>query len=320
MTDGGALDTAGVQSARIASLFWWYLGVSVVVWVLVVVALGVAVLRRRDAGGAGDDPPDPSTARDRRPHLVIGLAVVASTITLFAMLVGSVLTGRAIGRMAPKQVLTVQVKGHQWWWEVTYPHGDPSLQLGTANEIHIPVGRPVRIELTAVDVIHSFWVPQLHGKVDAIPGKKTTLFLQADRPGRYEGRCAEFCGLQHAKMKILVVAEPPADFERWLDAARAPARAPTTDPEKRGAELFVRTRCSSCHGIQGTEARASVGPDLTHVGSRWSLGAGALPPDREHLARWIANPQESKPGNKMPATPMPPEDLDALVTYLESLR
>jgi cytochrome c oxidase subunit 2 len=318
MTGGGALDAAGVQSARIAELFRWFLGISLVVWVLVVGALLVAVLRRRERGE--DQTPDPSTAADRRPHLVVGLAIGASALTLFAMLVGSVLTGKAIGSMAPEQALTVRVTGHQWWWEVTYPNLDPSLQVTTANEIHVPVGRPVRFELAARDVIHSFWVPELHGKIDAIPGKKTTMFLQADRAGRFEGRCAEFCGLQHAKMKVLVVAEPPADFERWLDAQRAPGRAPTSDVERRGADLFVKTRCSSCHAVLGTEARASTGPDLTHVGSRWSIGAGALPLSRQHLAAWITDPAASKPGNDMPATPMPGEDLDALVTYLESLR
>lgn len=318
MNGGGALDAAGVQAARIADLFRLFFGIALVVWVLVVLALAVAVLRRRDR--AEDQTPDPSTARDRRPHRVVGLAIAASAMTLFAMLVGSVLTGKAIGAMAPKDALTVKVVGHQWWWEVTYPHADPSLQLTTANEIHVPVGRPVRFELESRDVIHSFWVPALHGKIDAIPGKRTTMFLQADRPGRYEGRCAEFCGLQHAKMKILVVAEAPADFERWLDAQRAPGRAPASDAERRGAELFVTTRCSSCHAVLGTEARASTGPDLTHVGSRWSIGAGALPASRQHLAAWIRDPQQAKPGNKMPATPMAPGDLDALVAYLESLR
>ena len=217
----------------------------------------------------------------------------------------------------PASAVTIEVTGHQWWWEVRYPEE----QVVTANEIHIPVGRPVRVDMTSADVIHSFWVPELHGKMDMIPGRTDVIWLQTDVPGSYRGQCAEFCGLQHAKMALYVVAEPPETFAAWLDQQRQPAAEPTEPPAQRGRALAAGL-CIQCHTIRTGDAAVggSFGPDLTHVGSRRTLAAATLPNTREHLAEWLADPQSSKPGNKMPNLQLDVESVQALVAYLESLR
>jgi cytochrome c oxidase subunit 2 len=208
--------------------------------------------------------------------------------------------------------LTVRVVGHQWWWAIKYP-GTTAV---TANELHIPVGTPVRVEGTTADVIHSFWVPELNRKVDLIPGRRSVLLLEADRAGTYPGQCAEFCGLQHAHMEISVIAQPRQDFRAWLANEAAPARTAASQ----GASVFMDQACSGCHQIRGTTARGQVGPDLTHFGSRRTIGAGVLPNDRESLRDWIRDPQHSKPGNRMPALPLSDADVEALAAYLEGLR
>jgi cytochrome c oxidase subunit 2 len=213
------LDPAGPQAARIADLWWLMFWICAAVLAVVLIALVGAVLRGRGSSdAAADTPAEPGEERGMR--LVVGGAVAATVVILIALLVASVVTGRRLSSLTAADPLTIEVIGHQWWWEVRYEAANPTERVVTANEIHIPVGRPVRINLRSDDVIHSFWVPSLHGKQDLIPGHPTTTWLQADRPGVFRGPCAEFCGLQHAHMALLVVAEPPSAFVAWLGTAR----------------------------------------------------------------------------------------------------
>jgi cytochrome c oxidase subunit 2 len=215
-----------------------------------------------------------------------------------------------------RSALTVAVIGHDWWWEVRYP----GQRIVTANDIHIPIGQPVRILLTTNDVLHSFWVPQLAGKTDLIAGKTNVMWLHADRPGIYRGQCAEYCGLQHAHMAFSVIAQAPADFRSWL-AQESTAPPPPTDPNlTRGQTVFTTTSCAECHTIEGTTARGTDGPDLTHFGSRLSIGAGTVPNTRGNLGGWIVDSQSIKPGNLMPPIQLGADDLEALIDYLESLK
>ena len=212
--------------------------------------------------------------------------------------------------------LTIDVIGHQWWWEVRYP-GTTAV---SANEIHIPVGRRVNVVATTADVIHSFWVPQLARKIDEVPGRYNRVLLYASRPGRYRGQCAEFCGLQHANMSLFVVAQPEASFRSWLANMAAQAPAPATATARAGQRLFLTSQCASCHQIRGTSAQGTVGPDLTHLASRRTIAAATLVNDRGHLLRWISQPQSVKPGNRMPDLGLPASEYDEIVGYLESLR
>lgn len=330
-----ALAPAGPQAARIGALLGAYTWVSVAVLVVVLAFTLWAILRRRPGSAAVEVELPPSTrgelvperrvaapdpARERRLATGVAIATVATFAVLLVLLVLSIVAGRALSRFGGEGALTVRIVGHQWWWEVQYLDPQPALAAVTANELHVPVGKPVRLKLQSRDVIHSFWVPSLHGKADLIPGKETQLVLQADAPGTYRGQCAEFCGLGHAKMAIVVVAEDEESFQAWLARQREPARAPVTAEERRGGEVFLRSSCAMCHRVLGTDALATNGPDLTHVAGRLTLGAGTLPRTRGHLAGWILNPSSSKPGVNMPPTSLPPEDLHALLSYLETLR
>lgn len=214
----------------------------------------------------------------------------------------------------------IRVTGHQWWWEVQYLRSPEDQQVTTANEIHIPVGQPIDIELVSRDVIHSFWVPQLHGKVDLVPGMINRIRIQADRAGFYGGQCAEYCGTQHAHMGLLIAAEPAAQFERWLTEQRKPATPPVEQEAGLGEQLFMDHQCSLCHTVRGTDAHGQVGPDLTHIGSRHRLAANAFPNDTAHLAAWVTHAQSLKPGSQMPSlTAFDGEQLRALVRYLQEL-
>jgi cytochrome c oxidase subunit 2 len=190
----------------------------------------------------------------------------------------------------------------------------------TANEIHIPTNRPVVLKVTSRDVIHSFWVPNLQGKRDLIPGYTTALWVQASRSGVFRGQCAEFCGVQHAHMAFDVVAESDEEFARWLDARRQPGRDPPDATARKGRDVFMQTRCAGCHTIRGSDAAGQTAPDLTHIASRSTLGAGSLPNTPDNLAAWIRDPQRVKPGNQMPPNLLADDDLHALVAYLETLR
>jgi cytochrome c oxidase subunit 2 len=310
-----ALDSAGPQAARIEGLWWMFFGLSAVVYAAVLAVLGAATLRgwrRRPAR-----PPEEADAAMR--PVVIG-ATGLTVGVVFVLLVASARTGRSLSRLEGGAAVTIDVTARQWWWEVTYEDGTPSERFTTANEIHIPVGRPVVVRGTSADVIHSFWVPNLHGKVDLIPGRHNSRWMQADVPGSYRGQCAEFCGLQHARMALTVVAEPMDSFEAWRRAQRQPAREPTGEEERRGRAVFESLTCPMCHSIRGTIAGGRVAPDLTHLKSRQTLAAGTLPNTRGHLAAWILDPQTIKPGNHMPPSGLAADETQALLAYLDGLR
>jgi len=287
--------------------------------VLVVAAAWIAVLRHRrrefEAPEVDEDP-----RQSQRLARNVGIATVLSGIGLFVLVVASVATDRALAGLPLQDALHIEVTGHQWWWEVRYDDADPSKVFDTANEIHIPVGRPVTLTLKADDVIHSFWVPNLHGKKDLIPGRTATTTLRADRPGIYRGQCAEFCGYQHAWMGLLVVAESPADYARWEAAQRAPAAEPTDAMASEGRRVFESGTCAMCHAVQGTLANARRAPDLTHVASRSTLAAVALDNTPANRAAWVQDPQRFKPGSNMPPVSLPPEQMGALLAYLGTLR
>ncbi|MEV0809834.1 cytochrome c oxidase subunit II [Micromonospora sp. NPDC050200] len=303
-----ALDPAGSGAARVANLWWLLFWISVAVFVEVMALLVWAMVfrRGRDTRVRHGQPLRFVAVAGAGLPLVILVAVYAAGLRDLAAL------GEAPGPRAP----TIEVTGHKWWWEVRVPGIDGA----TANELHIPVGERVRVRLHTADVLHSFWVPQLMPKTDLIAGEVRETWLQAERAGRYRGQCAEYCGTQHAHMAFLVVAEPRADFEAWLARLGSTARQPETDAQRRGQQAFVQGTCAGCHAIRGTPADGRIGPDLSDVGSRWSIGAGAVPNDGGHLGGWIANPQTVKPGNNMPPQPVDAARLPDLVAYLQSLK
>ena len=232
----------------------------------------------------------------------------------------SALTDRALARLPLDDALAIRVIAHQWWWEVVYEDPRPDQVFTTANELVVPVGRPIVVTLQADDVIHSFWVPNLHGKKDLIPGRTSKIEFRADRAGRFVGRCAEFCGLQHAFMAYDVVVLPAQRYAEWAAHQRASAAEPQEARALRGRELFLTGSCMLCHAVQGTSAHGQRAPDLTHFASRAHIGAGRIANTPQALAQWIEDPQKLKPGVNMPSHFLPPDDLAALVAYLETLR
>jgi cytochrome c oxidase subunit 2 len=325
-----ALDPAGTQARTIGDLWWLFFYVLSAVWVLVMLATLLAVFHGRRHGktsGPGTDsdaPAEPSVAPDssseRRRTIWVGGALGVTIIILFVLLVSSFLTGRKVSSMSTGDSISIEVTGHQWWWEVRYSDPVASNIFTTANEIHIPLGRPVQLTLKSADVIHSFWVPNLSGKKDLIPGKSATLVLKADREGIYRGQCAEFCGHQHAHMAFLVVAEPQEKFDAWLRQQRGPAAEPADPVQQRGQKVFLSSPCIMCHTIKGTPAGSHVGPDLTHVGSRSTVAAATLPNTPGHLMGWVSDAQGVKPGSRMPPNNLSSDDLQAVVAYLQSLK
>ncbi len=289
--------------------------VSAVVFVLVVLALLLSAFRRRDSEVAATDP-----GGERSLTTAVSIATAVTVLILFGFLVYDVAVGRQLTRGLGKDALQVRVIGHQWWWELQYRDSVAHNWFTTANELHIPVGRPVALELLSTDVIHSFWPPTISQKRDLIPGKDNSLWIQADTPGVYRGQCAEFCGHQHAKMGFLVVADRPDSFATWLARQRDTALTPTTALTQRGQEVFLSSTCVMCHTISGTPAASRIGPDLTHLASRRTIAAGTLPNTRGNLGGWIVNPQSIKPGVRMPPNQLKPDDLQALLAYLETLK
>jgi cytochrome c oxidase subunit 2 len=314
-----ALDPAGVQAERIHGIWYLYLWVTAAVYLAVMAVLVAAVVRR---SRAGSDRPitAPPLHKELRKGLVVTAATVVTALILFVFLVGDFLTGRRIDSLARDNALTVRITGHQWWWEVRYDDAVPSNVVTTANEIHLPRGRAIRFELEAADVIHSFWVPNLHGKTDMIPGHTSVTFLRADRTGEFWGQCAEFCGHQHANMRLQVVVHEPADYEKWLSHQRKPAADPVSESRKKGQQVFLTNTCVMCHTITGTPAGSRVGPDLTHLASRSRIAAGTLQNTRGNLERWVLDAHTNKPGVRMPPNPLSPEQLVVLLDYLESLQ
>jgi cytochrome c oxidase subunit 2 len=291
-----ALDPAGPQAGRLADLWWFSFWVALAVWIVVIVFLVFAVKRGRERSSALIEP---SGDRPMRRGVVIASAITVVILSIF--LVHDITTGRDLASLPRKNALRVEIKGHQWWWEVSYVDPTPGRMVTTANEIHIPVGEPVQIVGSSPDVIHSFWIPNLQGKKDLVPGHTTSAWLQADRPGVYRGQCAEYCGAQHAKMVALVIAERRPQFDAWYNGQLQDAKQPSDSVTTKGQEVFLKSACSVCHTIGGTLAGGTVGPSLTHLGSRLTLAAGSLRNSRGNLGGWIV-------------------DLQALLTYLESLK
>jgi cytochrome c oxidase subunit II len=322
MNAQSALAPAGIHAERIGELWNVFLYVSTAVYVLVMIALLIAFFRRRRAGAV--EPPSGSTrlrvnGSTRGATIAVTIATAATVVILFALLAASIFTSRDLAG-SPRETINVLLTGRQWWWQVEYAHTDHSKRIITANELTVPVGVPVKITLRSADVIHSFWAPNLQGKRDLIPGHDSVILVNASRPGVYRGGCAEFCGLQHAKMSFWVNALSPENFARWSEAQRQPSRIPSTPAERSGQEVFMRSACALCHTIGGTEASGKTAPDLTHFASRRSIAAATMPNQRAMLAHWILDPQHVKPGSQMPPTRLNGEELDLLLTYLESLR
>lgn len=305
-TSPSTLNPHGYGASRIAGLWWILFWISVAVFLVVVLVLLWGLIRRRRAG-----------VRVRTGEATRWVAVLGAALPFVIL---ATVYGLGVDTLAglanpSRHQLTVEVNGHEWWWEVRYP-GTPAV---TANEIHIPVGQNVQLKLTTADVLHSFWVPQLTSKTDLIAGRTNTTWVRAEQPGRYRGQCAEYCGLQHAHMAFMVVAESQADFNAWLARLSRP-QPPQTDAQRRGLQVFEQSACASCHTIRGTTATGTIGPDLSNVGSRWSIGAGAVPNDPGNLGGWIGNSQTIKPGNQMPPQPVPAADMPNLLAFLESLK
>ncbi len=326
-----ALNSAGPQAARIEAYWWLIFAVSALALILVVLAMFYALFHsRRRSDLEPEFRPSPKLERSR--GWVVGILGAVTGVILLGLIAGSFATDQALESFTAQDALSIDVIGHQWWWEVQYIDPVPSRRASTANEIHVPVGRTVALTLKSHDVIHSFWAPNLTGKQDLIPGHEATLNFRADRAGVFRGQCAEFCGYQHAYMGFLVVAEPPDQFAAWLEKQRAPAMTPANPSQRRGQEVFLSRDCALCHTIQGTEASGKTAPDLTHLAGRKTLAAATLANNPSTLAAWIVDPQSLKPGNHMPSHLqsvrlggdgpsglLNQEDLQALLDYLGNL-
>ncbi len=302
---------AGPASAPVQTLAWGFVGIAIGVVVIIAVMISWAVVSGRRATRREGDV----VHRDAHGLGWIYWGIGITVPVLVAMTMWSFAVTREVSARPAGPALQVEVTGHLWWWELRYPDATPGNIFSTANEMVIPTGMPVRLDLTSADVIHDFWVPKLGPKIDVIPGQQTHAWLQADRPGTYLGQCAEYCGLEHARMGIRVVALAPAQFAAWQQAMRAPAVATAGH----GAQVFA-TACSSCHTVRGTQAGGILGPELTHLALRSTLAAGALPNTRQGRLDWVGNPQAVKPGAQMPDIPLSPADLSAVVDYLGELR
>lgn len=306
-----ALDAGGPSALALENLIFLFVAVCGIVFVLVMGVMAWALLRARN-----QTPGRPQT--ERSMGRVVAGAIVATFVVITFLTAASFYATPSLDR-GQANTPTIVVRGQQWWWQFTYLDPDPAKTFQTANELHIPVGTDIRLRLEASDVIHSFWVPNLTGKQDLVPGRENALTLHASKPGVYRGQCAEFCGLQHSHMALLVVAEEPEDYARWLAAQRA-AAAPVDGEAAAGKLVFMSKPCAACHTIRGTEASGTTGPDLTHVGSRSTIGAGLLENTRGSIAAWIADPQTLKPGNNMPLVPVTSEELRQLSAYMRELQ
>jgi cytochrome c oxidase subunit 2 len=311
------LDPAGPAAKSLSDLSWFVFILFTAVAVIMCSLIAWVATRRR---GAFDEH-EPVDAGGGQLWILIGGFAIPFVILALVFILGL----RSVTRFPLHDGRTmdpeIRLIGHQWWWEIRYVGGPSNNQFATANEIHIPVGRPVNIELSSTDVIHSFWVPNLSGKVDLIPGQVNHMRLQADRPGVYSGKCAEYCGAQHANMMIVVVAQPQNEFEDWRARQLEPSSTPNTAQEVRGQELFLSSPCSLCHTIRGTPARGAVAPDLTHLASRRGIAANALENNKANISAWVTHAQALKPSSMMPnVTQFSGDELQALVAYLQQLR
>jgi cytochrome c oxidase subunit 2 len=316
-----AINPAGPNAQNLSNLWWLMFIVCSIVYVFVMIALFLSLRGRTSEAAERGFVLNPPSDSERRRQITVVVSVAITIVILFVFLLASYSSGRALNLNDPtKTGLSIELTGHQWWWEARYNDVDASNIFITANEIHIPVGVPVQFSLRGADVIHSFWVPNLAGKKDLIPGKINTIWIQADKPGVYRGQCAEYCGLQHAKMALWIVADPPEQFFTWRQNQTQQAVTPASDTQTRGQQVFFAATCVMCHAINGTPAGSNIGPNLTHVGSRQMIAAATLSNTREHMAQWIRDSQTFKPGNKMPQHNLSDADLQSLVEYLENLK
>jgi len=309
----------GMQVIRLGILF---LAVTTLAYLLVLAFLAAAIWRRRPVGEERDQAVGKRNRASDPPRfrtMLIGW-VAFVTIGLAVLTIASFFTDRGMAQTAARPAISIEITANQWWWDVEYEGSEPSRTVRTANELHLPVGVPAHITLKSNDVIHSFWVPNLAGKQDLIPGRVTDITLLPKKTGIYRAQCAEFCGVQHAHMALDVTVESRADFTRWWNAAIQPARPPTTPLALAGYNYVTTRECRMCHNITGTPASGRVAPDLTHFASRRSIAAGTMPMNRGNLYGWIADPQSQKPGSKMPYIGLEPAELHAVVAYLEGLK
>jgi cytochrome c oxidase subunit II len=315
-----SLNPVGPAAAHIEfefSLIFW---ITTAVYCIVLLVLVISVARKRYSLEIMPDPLPTDEAGDRRARRSVAGAMVVTVVLLFVMLIGSFETSRALGSMNDENALTIDVYGHQWWWEVQYPNNEAYKTVETANEIHLPVGVPIRFHGMSRDVIHSFWAPNVHGKRDLLPGYQTEIMMQVDQPGRWRGQCAEYCGEQHAHMSFFMVAESKQEFTKWLTDQAQSSVPPSTPQTAHGQQVFLSHECVLCHTIRGTPAGSRVGPDLTHLASRATIAAGLLPNTIGNLGGWILNAQALKPGCRMPPNHMSGSDLQDLLAYLETLK
>ncbi|MGI9079678.1 MAG: cytochrome c oxidase subunit II [Acidimicrobiales bacterium] len=303
------LDGRSGEATRVAGVWWLMFAMATAVYVIVAAFIVVAVVRGRGAKS--------SDAKGPKDDTFIWLGGIVAPILILAVLAVVTVNTTSALRKPQNDELRIQVVGKRWWWDIRYPTDN----VTTASEIHIPVGRPVDIELTSDNVIHSFWVPQLAGKVDTIPGQVNHLRLKATEAGIYRGECAEYCGIEHAHMSFVVIAEPPADFTRWMTRRRGGAGlAVTSDLAAQGELVFTREACAGCHTIRGTQATGTLGPNLSDFGNRKWIASVVVPNTAANLARWITDPDGIKPGTLMPPTPLSTDDRNAVVAYLEGLK
>jgi cytochrome c oxidase subunit 2 len=315
-----ALGGEALESSNFLTLFTVFMIVCAIMYLIVVLALMAGVLRKRrqadeltvEVGRHEESTPMV------RGALVGWIALIG--IGLVGLTIASFFTDRSNATVAANPQLTINVTANQWWWDVEYTDHQASNQFRTANEIHLPVGIPVEITLESNDVIHSFWIPNLAGKQDLIPGRVTDIQILPQKTGTFRGQCAEFCGVQHANMALDVTVESKADFERWVAAQKRPAFAPMTRLQLAGYKYVTTRECSACHNIGGTPASGQIAPDLTHFASRRSIAAGTLQMSTGNLYGWVADPQSQKPGNKMPTIGLSPDELHAVVAYLGTLK
>jgi cytochrome c oxidase subunit 2 len=293
----------------------WILLITALVTTVIVTGLVIAAVTR----GRASSLLPPERGSEGLKWIMIG-GLIVPTVVLGAVFILTMMTQAAVAAPVAAAALTVEVIGHRWWWEVRYRGESDSGTVFSANEIHVPVGTPVRIELSTGDVIHSLWVPNLGGKTDLIPGQTNVTWIQADSVGVYRGQCAEYCGTEHTKMAIALVAQSKGEYQQWIEQQRLPATSPTDPDALSGLAVFTTSACAGCHTIRGTKAAGVLGPDLTHLASRFTIAGATLPNSRGNLAGWIANPQAIKPGSLMPVTPLTPAQLLSVVTYLQTLK
>jgi cytochrome c oxidase subunit 2 len=322
----GGIQTIGGREGRDAALindlFVVFCIVTGIFFALTMAFLFAAYWRRR--GYRADRMPDELAVPTRSRSLETALFVWTGAVVggLMALAIASFFTDRGLAHPNgdAKPVVSVELTANQWWWDAKYHFHDPSKDFRTANELHIPLGAATIIFLKSNDVIHSFWVPNLAGKQDVIPGHVNDIVLVPTKAGHYRGQCAEYCGLQHAHMALDIVVDTPADYARWLAQQTQPAATPTDPQALAGYNYFMNKQCSACHTVTGTPAGGQVAPDLTHVASRATIAAGTLPNRTGSLHAWIADPQGVKPGNNMPYIGLNADELHAVVAYLETLK